>query len=449
MKDFAPRLRASGMSGGEVQGKLALFSRCASALAELAEPGVATVEPLAFFVPGRIEVLGKHTDYAGGRSLLCAAERGFAVLAQPRDDARVRAVDAVRGETRVLSLDSRTEPEAGDWAAYLSTVVRRVARDFPRARRGMDVVFASDLPAASGMSSSSALVIAVFLALEAVNRLGEDPSYRSAITSPESLAEYLGAVENGRRFGLMAGGLGVGTLGGSQDQTAILCCRAGMLSRYSFCPVRAEGEIPFPADRAFVVAFSGVAAEKTSSARLHYNEASLAVSEILLLWNEATQQADGCLADAVASSPGAEEEIRTLLRTSRSREFTSQRLLERFQQFVAESYDIVPRTAAAFARGDLTAVGEFVDRSQQGVELLLGNQIPETIALARLARAHGADAASAFGAGFGGSVWALVAAADANAFAERWREAYAHEFALRAEHSEFIVTLPGPGAMRL
>ena len=40
----------------------------------------------AWWVPGRIEFLGKHTDYAGGRSLLCATERGFAVVAVPRAD---------------------------------------------------------------------------------------------------------------------------------------------------------------------------------------------------------------------------------------------------------------------------------------------------------------------------------------------------------------------------
>ena len=51
--------------------------------------------------------------------------------------------------------------------------------------------------------------------------------------------------------------------------------------------------------------------------------------------------------------------------------------------------------------------------------MLLGNQVPETIALARAALEHGAFAACSFGAGFGGSVWALVDG-DADAFARRW-----------------------------
>lgn len=449
MKEFEAQLVAAGMSSSEARAKVALFRQCQNALGSLDVEGAAEGEPLAFFVPGRIEVLGKHTDYAGGRSLLCAIERGFVVLARARQDANVRAVAVQRGETRTLSLHSRMQPDAGDWAMYVSTVVRRVVRDFATATRGMDIVFASDLPAASGMSSSSALVIAVFLALREVNHLEDDPAYRNAITSLEDLGEYLGALENGRPFGAMEGGLGVGTLGGSQDQTAILCCRAGMLSRYSFCPVRAEGTFPSPPDHSFVLAYSGVAAEKTASARLRYNEASLAVSEIVEIWNRAMTRTDPCLGDAVASASDAASKIRALLNERESAEFSRQRLLDRFDQFVAETYDIIPKAADAFARSDFDAIGAQVARSQDGVERLLGNQVPETIALVRMAREHGAVAASAFGAGFGGSVWAFIASAHVDAFTEEWRARYTASFPDAASHAEFMVTRPGPGAIRL
>jgi galactokinase len=449
MIDFASRLRAAGMSEREALAKAQMFERCATALAKLAPARSASEEPFAFFVPGRIEVLGKHTDYAGGRSLLCAMERGFAVLALPRDDQHVRAIAVSTGAVREITPDVDLESAPGDWSAYVRTVTRRIMRDFPAATRGVDLAFDSDLPAASGMSSSSALVVALFLALAAANSLEDDATYQRVITSREVLGNYLGAVENGRDFGAFAGGQGVGTLGGSQDQTAILCCRAGMLSVYSFCPVRAEGEIPFPADRAFVVAYSGVPAEKTANALLMYNEASLAVVEILRLWNVATKRHDASLADAIVSGTAAPFVIRDILRDSSSPGFTSQRLLDRFEQFIAESFDIIPRTVAAFTRGDLAAVGRAVDRSQLGVEKLLGNQVPETITLVLLARAFGADASSAFGAGFGGSVWALVRADGAEQFARKWRDAYSLDFPHHATHAEFIVTRPGPGATRL
>ena len=439
------RLQAAGMSEGEALAKAQLFECCVDALGAPAR----AADRAAFFVPGRIEVLGKHTDYAGGPSLLCAVEQGLVVLVAPRADARVRVVDAARDETREMSLNANLAFARGDWSNYVATVVRRVARDFPDARRGADIAFASDLPAASGLSSSSALVIAIFLALDAANRLSDDAGYQRAIASREALGEYLGAVENGRRFGVLASDLGVGTFGGSEDHTAILCCRAGVLSHYSFCPVRAHGDVPFPPGRTFVVAYSGVAAEKASGALARYNEAALAVQRIVAVWNQALGRTDTSLADAVASAPAAADHIRALLRGSSADDFTPQRLLDRFDQYMAESYDIIPRAADAFRRADLAALGEIVDRSQRSAESLLGNQVAETIALARLARERGADAASAFGAGFGGSVWSLVAAADANRFAASWRDAYNQLFPAAAERAKFFVTGPGPGALRL
>ena len=449
MKNVAERLIMKGMSRGAAMAKAELFGRCTGALAALVQDDPPHRSPLTFFVPGRIEVLGKHTDYAGGRSLLCATDRGFIVLASPRTDARLRVVDALRGETRELALDPELSAARGDWSNYLAVVARGLARHFPSACRGADIAFASDLPAASGMSSSSALVIGGFLALSAVNHLEDNDTYRRVVGSPESLGGYLGALENGRSYGPFAGDLGVGTLGGSQDQTAILCCRAGMLSRFAFCPVRDEGELAFSDDRVFVVAYSGIAAEKTSSALARYNEVSLAVTEIVRLWNESVRRSDGCLADAIDSAPGAAGEIRALLRRSGNGEFTSQRLLDRFEQFVAESYDIIPRAAHAFARGDYAAFGHLAQRSQRGAEVLLGNQLPETIALTRLALQHGANAASAFGAGFGGSVWALVGAEQADHFMIAWRESYDGLFPRAAVSAQFFVTRPGPGAMRL
>ena len=79
-----------------------------------------------------------------------------------------------------------------------------------------------------------------------------------------------------------------------------------------------------------------------------------------------------------------------------------------------------PQAAVAFRDADRAAIGELAADSQREADELLGNQIPETILMAKLARDHGAFASSSFGAGFGGSVWALVPAAEAAAFGERW-----------------------------
>jgi galactokinase len=85
---FADHLAAAGMSEREAAAKQRLFARAIKALSP-----IQTDAPLrAFYVPGRVEVLGKHTDYAGGRSLLGNVERGFCVIARerPRSGSRSR-----------------------------------------------------------------------------------------------------------------------------------------------------------------------------------------------------------------------------------------------------------------------------------------------------------------------------------------------------------------------
>jgi len=415
----------------------------------------ASRERRVFHVPGRIEVLGKHTDYAGGRSLLCAVDRGIVVAVAPRADNLLCARNADAAEQGTDLRASYTDPvRAGSsrsthWWLYATTVVSRIGRDFPEARTGADIAFASDLPMDSGLSSSSALVVALFLALDAVNGLSGLPRYRAAIPTREALAEYLGAVENGRSFGSLEAGQGVGTLGGSEDHTAILCCRANTLSRYSFCPVRSEDTIPLPSDAAFVVAFSGVAAAKAGNALDAYNEASRSTVELLAIWNAATRAESPTLAAALDSRPDAYEQLQDAVRRASVRGFSTQRLLGRLEQFNIESRHIIPAASDALRRGDFSRFGELVDASQQNAERLLGNQVPQTIALARGARALGAQAASAFGGGFGGSVWAMTSAALAPEFATAWRARYATEFPDAAAHAVIFDTSAHDGAREL
>jgi galactokinase len=402
---------------------------------------------MRWFVPGRIEVLGKHTDYAGGRSLLCCVERGIHLVARPRPDGLVRIADATRGLEAVLRFGD--DRPASGWVAYAATILRRLSRNFPGPLSGADIAFASNLPRASGLSSSSALVVALFSALSEVNRLAGRTEYRESIRSQEDLAGYLGCVENGYPFGCLEGEQGVGTFGGSEDHTAILCGREGRLSRYSFCPVRAEGTVELPVGWVFAVAVSGVASDKTGSARDKYNRASLCARAVLDLWNGTTGRSDPTLAFAAAESPDAPDRIRDVLRYGKHPDFRKEALLARFDQFVEESDRLVPAAAEAFARRDAAELSRAVDRSQDLAERLLGNQIPETVALGRQARNLGAIAASAFGGGFGGSVWALVPAARADEFLETWRADYRGRYPVAAGASEFFRTGAGPAMSRL
>jgi galactokinase len=433
------------MSAAEAARKEILFEAAESALA--AENSAAI---LRWFVPGRIEVLGKHTDYAGGRSILCAAERGICVVARPRADSVINIFDAVDGRRMEFDIYTGTKPPAFGWHVYPMSVARRIVRNFGRGLRGADIAIASDLPRSAGMSSSSALVIAIFSVLCEVNGIARRAEYLANIHSAEELAEYLGCLENGQNYRGLAGDRGVGTFGGSEDHTAILCCRAGMLSQYSFCPVRPERTIKFPAECTFVIASSGVEATKTDSARDKFNHLVATFLGVLVECRKIFRKEFATLHEAATCSEDAPEQVVAALARSKSREFSPEALVDRFCQFVLESEKIIPTAGDALERGDLRAFGALVDESQNAAEIGLGNQIPETIELARMARELGAVAASSFGAGFGGSVWAMVSRADAEQFCERWKEKYLARFSgADAEGSEFFISAPGPGLLRI
>jgi galactokinase len=424
-------LEASGLEPAAAASCAARFARL---LERLGVPNAS-----AWFVPGRIEVLGKHTDYAGGRSLVCAIDRGFSVVSAPRADGILAVTDSGRGSTVVL--DPAVRAAYVKWGTYPATVQRRLLRNFPEAARGADIVLESNLPSAAGLSSSSALMIAVLLALVRANQLDRHPRWLTQIRTQEDLAAYAATIENGRDFRELTGEAGVGTAGGSEDHTAILCSEADHLAQYSYLPTRRERTIALDTELIFAVGGSGVAASKIGNAKEDYNRASLGIARILEHWRTITGRRDAALADAVTSAPDAADRLR------RSLGDIDPALVDRFDQFVEESTVLVPAAGDQLARRDHGAFGRTVARSQELAERLLRNQVPETSALARAAIESGAIAASAFGAGFGGSVWALVARRTAHGFLDRWQNAYAAACPGAAAKSSFFLTRPGPAVV--
>jgi galactokinase len=426
----------------------------------------------ALWVPGRIEVFGKHTDYGGGRSLVGPVPRGFAFVARRRDQPVVSMTDAVRGERFSIDLGPPpapgSQPEATGWRRYAATTVRRLQRNFPGWAIGAEIVFASDLPPSSGMSSSSALMVGLAATLVRLGGIDARPEWRAAIATPADAAGYYACIENGLSFGGLSGDAGVGTHGGSEDHVALMCGRAGHLSAWRFVPIHHIADVAVPAGWTFVIASSGVAAKKTGGAREAYNRLSSLASALLDLWNTAEPQARS-LQTALAMSAAAPERLATLVRErppfdrpfdqaqgrafdrAQGRPFDRAQgrrghpptadLLDRLTHFLNENARI-PAAVDAIRAADRARIGALSDDSQSDAEVLLGNQVPETIALARAARALGAFGASSFGAGFGGSVWALVETTDAVDFAARWLSDYRTRFPAR--DSAVFVAPPGP-----
>jgi galactokinase len=447
-RELAARLTEKGLSRQAAQQKAELFAKVATSLAGPADEDRQS-HVAAFFVPGRIEVLGKHTDYAGGRSMVAAAERGFCLVTWPRNDDQITVTDAVSGESIAFQMAPHLIARSGHWSNYPMTVARRLARNFPRARRGANIALASDLPPAAGMSSSSAMIVAFFFALADANQLCSQADYGELSADPTNLAGYLATIENGQSFGSLEGDRGVGTFGGSEDHTAILCAKPNQISQYAYCPVEFEQEIPIPAGYTFAIGVSGVVAEKTGAAREKYNRASRLASAIAELWRRETGLEDPHLAAALGSYPYAPEQLKKILAAVPHEKFGPAELLARLEHFMIESGEIIPKAGRALIEGNLRSFGRLVDRSQTSAERLLNNQVPETVYLAATARENGAVAASAFGAGFGGSVWALVEAAAGDSFLTAWADAYRQEFPQNAESSLFFLTGAGPAAFRV
>jgi galactokinase len=412
---LAGALIERGLDPAELAGKEALFT----AVVETFSMVRGGAPEQAFWIPGRLEVFGKHTDYAGGRTLVCALPRGFALVAAARPDRTVRVTDAWRGEKVTVDPLVPGAPRAG-WGRYVDVAVRRLARNFPGCAFGAEIVLASDLPSSGGMSSSSALVIAIAACLCAIGDARRHPAWKRNLRSSLDIAAYFACIENGRRFASLDGDAGVGTHGGSEDHAAIIEGRPDMLSAFAFVPPRAVDVAPAPDAWRFVLATSAVSANKTGAAQTPYNRLAAGAGALLGLWNGAsTNPPVVSLAAALASNGGAANRLRGLVRESSIAEWPVEALDRRLEHFIRED-GRVPRAIEAFRRRDAETLGAISRESQADAEHLLGNQTPETVALAKRARERGAFAACSFGAGFGGSVWALAPAAEADAFAKAW-----------------------------
>jgi galactokinase len=275
------------------------------------------------------------------------------------------------------------------------------------------------------MSSSSALVIAVASALARLGNLQKTPAWKLNIRTTLDFAGYCACIENGGSFGALDGDAGVGTHGGSEDHSAICEGLPGRVLGFAFVPARALGAARVPDDWRFVVATS-LKAKKTGGAQQSYNRLSDEAAALLRAWNESQPGPPAIsLAAALATAPDAADRLRSIAGPLR----------HRLDHFIREDARI-PEAMAAFERGDAAAVGRLADASQRDAEQLLGNQTPETSALAAAARKHGAFGASNFGAGFGGAVWALVDAARAAEFAAAW-------------HKDAFTVAPGPALTEL
>jgi len=177
-------------------------------------------DPSAYYCgPGRVNLIGEHTDYNGGFVLPFAIDRAAVAAVRPRSDRRIRLVTDFAPGVVEADLDSLDASSGRGWAAYPLGVVWALGRsgaDLGRAR-GFDLALASDVPVGAGLSSSAAIESAVGIALNDLWGLGLT---RPALAKVGQLAEN---VVVGAPTGIMDQSA---SLLGERDSAVFLDCRS-------------------------------------------------------------------------------------------------------------------------------------------------------------------------------------------------------------------------------
>ena len=391
--------------------------------------------PPAFIVraPGRVNLLGEHTDYNGLPVLPMAVDRNILIAGVRRAD-RVVTVQNTEAQfgARQYELNEDIPPfAAGDWGNYSKAAAQGLMRYCGgQLAYGADLLVHGNIPSGAGLSSSSALVVGNALALLAANEV--DVPY-------VTLAELLPVAE---RY--------VGTLSGGMDQATSLLAQEGDALRIDFFPLRVR-TVPLPRGYSIVVCNSLVQAEKSGAAKRGYNlrviECRLACRVLERALGSGLPRPLHTLGDLAALFPGRPlvefislintqvpnrplslAQVAAVIGTAPGRlrgechiaedlgdRFT---LLRRLRHVVCEA-ERVDQAERALRAGDAPGFGRLMDASHQSCRDDYEISCAELEELVRIAKEAGAAGARLTGAGFGGCTVNLVADAEVHTFLAR------------------------------
>ncbi len=388
-----------------------------------------------WYAPGRVNIIGEHTDYNGGLALPIALPHRAYLALRRREDRMVRLVSSrARESVDVLDLDAvgpRGAPgEVHGWSAYIAGVAWALERDGLGPLSGFDAALVSCVPLGGGLSSSAALECATAVALDEVDGL--------ALAGPACAPDDAG------RARLVAACVRAenevaGAPTGGMDQSASLRCRAGHALRLD-CRTGGVEQVPFDLEGAgLALLVIDTRAEHSLvdgqyGARRAACERAARALGVELLADVPPGELDAHLGRlAGCGQAGAEELVR------RTRHVVTE--IDRTRRLVALLEDDRPLAGAK-----LEEVGALMSASHDSLRDDYECTCPELDVAVEAARAAGAHGARMTGGGFGGSAIALVDVGEADAVARAVVRAYAEAgFAAPA----FLNALPSGPAGRL
>jgi galactokinase len=335
--------------------------------------------------PGRVNLIGEHTDYNDGLVLPLALEECTWAAAAPRGDGLAHAFSVTLGEDREWPARAWRAARAHDWSAYVAGVEMLLA-EHGAAPPGFDLLIASDVPVGGGLASSAALELSTALALA---------SLADRQLDPVELADLCRAAEQ-RYAGVPCGIMDqfVGALARA-DNALLLDCRS---RTWRHIPLTLGGH-------AVVVIDSGLA---------H----TLASGEYAIR----RAQCDEAVARLAARAPGirALRDVSVEALARRANELPP--LVAARARHVVTEIERTRQAADAITAGHVAALGALLNASHRSLRddfQVSTPQIDELVDAA--AGAPGVCGARLTGAGFGGSIVAIAAADAIEELEERLR----------------------------
>jgi len=348
--------------------------------------------PRLFRAPGRVNLIGEHTDYNEGFVLPTAIDKETIAGARIRSDRTVAVYACEKDESVTIDLDGPGEKRRGSWVDYVEGAIRCID-EIAKLPRGAEIVISSSIPIGSGLSSSAALEVSVALAMAKLNEI-DISSEDIAFASQKAEHDYVGT-----RSGIMDQ---FASVFGKEGHAVLIDCR-------SF-------------ERTFVPLNLGEASIIVCDSGVHHN---LAAGE----YNRRREECD----QAVAILANHQPNIRSLRDVSEQdlEEFAgylNDTLKKRSRHVVLENARVLD-AVEAMRGGDLDRTGQLMYDSHASLRDLYEVSCAELDFLVDSARACGGVYGSRMtGGGFGGCTVSLVKNDSVDAFKARILETYNAEF---------------------